>query len=89
MVEIDLHEMNYETAQKIFIQKYNNFYRSGYRGEIKVIHGYGAGSLASTDIIRTKIRAYLNKNKNHVKIRIDLNQGVTYVTPINLLPIKK
>lgn len=89
MHEIDLHDMNYDTALKIFVQKYNHIYRSGYKGEIKIIHGYGSGSLLSTDIIRTKIRQYLNKNKNHLKIRLDMNPGATYVTPLTLLPIKK
>ncbi len=88
MYEIDLHFMCSETALKLFIEKYNNIYRSGYRGEIKIIHGYGSSSLNSTDIIRQRIRSFLLRNKENLKMRIDINQGVTYVTPIKILPYK-
>ena len=67
MYEIDLHFMCSETALKLFIEKYNNIYRSGYRGEIKIIHGYGSSSLNSTDIIRQRIRSFLLRNKENLK----------------------
>lgn len=89
MNSIDLHLMCSETALRAFREKYNEFYREGSRSEIKVIHGYGSGSLSSSDVIRQKLRNYIMRNKEYMRLRIDLNQGVTYVTPLKLLPQKK
>lgn len=85
--EIDLHYMNFDDALKVFIQKYNKLYKAGQRKEIKVIHGYGSGFLDSESVIRTKIRAYFSRNRDCVKTRLDMNPGVTYVTPLKPLPI--
>ncbi|MGL5124492.1 MAG: Smr/MutS family protein [Fusobacteriaceae bacterium] len=87
--EIDLHDMDYETALKVFINKYNSLYKSGYIREIRVIHGYGAGTLLGKGVIREKIRGYFSRNTEYLKYRVDLNPGVTYVTPFGLLPLKK
>ncbi|MGL6063535.1 MAG: Smr/MutS family protein [Fusobacteriaceae bacterium] len=89
MKEIDLHQMNSDDALKIFIIKYNNFFKSGYRDEIKVIHGYGSGTLLSTDIIRTKLRFFLKKHSSALNFRLDLNPGITYVKPIKVLNVNK
>lgn len=48
--EIDLHQMNFDDALRVFITKYNSLYKKGERREIMVIHGYGSKSS--------------NKNKN-------------------------
>lgn len=40
--EIDLHDMNYEDALRIFIIKYNEILRKKDNKEICVIHGYGS-----------------------------------------------
>ncbi|MGL5122892.1 MAG: Smr/MutS family protein [Fusobacteriaceae bacterium] len=88
MKEIDLHHMNSDDALKIFIIKYNNFFKSGYRDEIRIIHGYGSGTLLSTDIIRTKLRIFLKKNSSKLNFRLDLNPGVTYVKPLQIIEIK-
>ena len=87
--EIDLHDMDYETALKVFISKYNSIYRTGYTKEIKVIHGYGAGTLLGKGVIKEKIRGYFSRNGEFLKYRLDLNPGVTYVTPFGLLPVVK
>lgn len=87
MKEIDLHHMNSEDALKIFVIKYNILFKEGYRGEIKIIHGYGSGTLLSTDIIRTKLRIFLKKNSSSLNFRLDLNPGITYVKPIKNLEI--
>lgn len=87
MLEIDLHQMNFDTALKIFIEKYNQALRKGYRGEICVIHGYGAGHLDKTPVIRTKLREYLGRNRIFLSVRLDMNPGVTYVTPKVSLPL--
>lgn len=87
--EIDLHDMDYTTALKVFINKYNSLYKAGYRKEIRVIHGYGAGTLLGKGVIREKIRGYFSRNGEYLKYRLDLNPGVTYVTPFSLLPTIK
>lgn len=40
-------------------------------------------------VIRTKIRQFFSKNKDCVRMRIDLNPGVTYVMPLKNLPQPK
>ncbi|MGL4253066.1 MAG: Smr/MutS family protein [Fusobacteriaceae bacterium] len=89
MFEIDLHNMNFDTALKIFIQKYNNFYKQGGKGEVRVIHGYGAGVLDRNPVICTKIREYFSRNRENLRYRLDMNPGVTYVTPLKLLSVPK
>ena len=76
--EIDLHQMNFDDALRVFITKY-----------IMVIHGYGSKFLDSTPVIRTKIREYFLRNKECVKMRLDMNPGVTYVMPLKPLPLPK
>ncbi|MGL4402242.1 MAG: Smr/MutS family protein [Fusobacteriaceae bacterium] len=89
MFEIDLHHMNFETALKIFIQKYNHFYKQNGKGEVRVIHGYGSGVLDKNSVICTKIREYFSRNKGNLRYRLDMNPGVTYVTPLKLLSVSK
>ena len=45
--EIDLHQMNFDDALRVFITKYNSLYKKGERREIMVIHGYGSKFLES------------------------------------------
>lgn len=87
--EIDLHQMNFDDALKVFVTKYNFLYKRGIRKEIMVIHGYGSKFLDSTPVIRTKIRDYFLRNKDCVKMRLDMNPGVTYVTPLKPLSLPK
>ena len=87
--EIDLHYMNFDDALKVFITKYNKLYKAGDRKEIMVIHGYGSKHLESTPVIRTKIRDFFARNRDCVKMRLDMNPGVTYVTPLKPLPTPK
>lgn len=86
--EIDLHNLNFDDALKIFITKYNKLYKSGERKEIMVIHGYGSNRLDFTPVIKIKIRDFFSRNKEYLKVRLDLNPGVTYITPLKLLPIQ-
>lgn len=87
--EIDLHQRNFDDALRVFITKYNALYKKGERKEIKVIHGYGSKFLDGEAVIRTKIRQFFSKNKDCVRMRIDLNPGVTYVMPLKNLPQPK
>ncbi|MGL4981132.1 MAG: Smr/MutS family protein [Fusobacteriaceae bacterium] len=89
MIEIDLHHMNFDTALKIFIERYNKLCKQGFKGEICIIHGYGAGVLDRNSVISGKIREYFSRNKDNLKYRLDMNPGVTYVTPIKPLAILK
>lgn len=83
--EIDFHDMTYEDALRIFIIKYNQMLRSGDRREICIIHGYGSKYLDRSSILRTKLRAYLSRQRGKLEYRLDLNPGVTYVKPISIL----
>lgn len=85
--EIDLHNLNFDDALRVFISKYNKLYKIGERKEIMVIHGYASNRLDFTPVIKIKIREYFSRNKEYLKVRLDLNPGVTYVTPLKLLPI--
>ncbi|MDY5306382.1 Smr/MutS family protein, partial [Fusobacterium gastrosuis] len=49
--------------------------------EILIIHGYGAYKLDHTPILAIKIREFLSRNKDKLEYRLDINPGVTYVTP--------
>lgn len=89
MFEIDLHHMNFDTALKIFIQKYNQFQKIEKNREICVIHGYGSGVLDRNSVIGTKIREYFSRNRENLKYRLDLNPGVTYVTPLKPLTLPR
>lgn len=87
--KIDLHGMYSDDALRVFIQKYNAMYKKDSFSEIEVIHGYGSGFLDSTPVIKTKIRAYLSRNRDCVKMILGLNEGVTYIKPIKPLPLIK
>lgn len=89
MFEIDLHHMNYDTALKIFVQKYNSFFKQNGKVEIRIIHGYGAGVLDGNAVIRENLRKFLAKNRDSLSYRLDMNLGVTYVTPKTSLKLSK
>jgi hypothetical protein len=54
---IDLHNCTVAEAIRKFVSFYNACVRSGYRGRIEVIHGYGSNGVGGT--IRQDLRAYL------------------------------
>lgn len=83
--EIDFHDINYEDALRIFIMKYNEMLRNKDRREIRIIHGYGSKHLDCSAVLRTKLRAYLSRQRGKLEYRLDLNPGVTYVKPILIL----
>jgi hypothetical protein len=60
---IDLHNFTVTEAMREFIRFYNAQVRSGYRGRIEVIHGYGSNGVGGT--IRQELRTYL---KAHAEI---------------------
>jgi dsDNA-specific endonuclease/ATPase MutS2 len=54
---IDLHERTVAEAIREFVRFYNSCVRSGYRGRLEVIHGYG--SSGSGGVIREELRKFL------------------------------
>ena len=60
---IDLHNCTVPEAIREFVRFYNGCVRSGYRGRIEVIHGYGSAGVGGT--IRAELRRYL---KSHAEI---------------------
>ena len=54
---IDLHNFTVAEALREFVRFYNNCVRSGYRGRLEVIHGYG--STGGGGVIREELRKYL------------------------------
>jgi dsDNA-specific endonuclease/ATPase MutS2 len=54
---IDLHNFTVAEALQEFVRFYNNCVRSGYRGRLEVIHGYG--SMGGGGVIREELRKYL------------------------------
>ena len=54
---IDLHERTVAEAIREFVRFYNACVRSGYRGRLEVIHGYGSSGSGGT--IREELRRYL------------------------------
>jgi hypothetical protein len=70
-----------------FVDFYNGCVRSGYRGCIEVIHGYGSSGVGGT--IQQELRRYLARNCERLEIYVpgDLgNPGITRVYPKRLLP---
>jgi DNA-nicking Smr family endonuclease len=54
---IDLHNFTVHEALREFVRFYNACVRSGYRGRIEVIHGYGSNGTGG--VIREELRKYL------------------------------
>jgi|ERR1035437_6029766 dsDNA-specific endonuclease/ATPase MutS2 len=54
---IDLHDFTVAEALREFVRFYNACVKSGYRGRIEVIHGYG--STGGGGVIREELRKYL------------------------------
>ena len=54
---IDLHERTVPEAIREFVRFYNTCVKSGYRGRLEVIHGYG--STGGGGVIREELRKFL------------------------------
>lgn len=54
---IDLHNCTVAQAIHEFVRFYNACVRSGYRGRIEIIHGYGSSGVGGS--IKTELRRYL------------------------------
>jgi hypothetical protein len=73
-----------------FVDFYNSCVRSGYRGCIEVIHGYGSSGVGGK--IQQELRRYLARNSERLEIYVpgDLgNPGITRVYPKRLLPASR
>ena len=58
---IDLHNFTVAEALREFVRFYNNCVRSGYRGRLEVIHGYG--STGGGGVIREELRKFLKAHE--------------------------
>jgi dsDNA-specific endonuclease/ATPase MutS2 len=80
---INLHNFTVAEAIREFVRFYNSCVRSGYRGRLEIIHGYG--SSGGGGVIREELRRYL---KAHEEIFGEYlpgeslrNPGVTILYP--------
>ncbi len=84
---IDLHGCTVTEAMAKFVDFYNSSVRSGYRGCIEVVHGYGSSGVGGK--IQQELRRYLAKNSERLEIYVPGNlgnPGITRVYPKKLLP---
>jgi dsDNA-specific endonuclease/ATPase MutS2 len=58
---IDLHNFTVAEALREFVRFYNHCVRSGYRGRLEVIHGYG--STGGGGVIREELRRFLKAHE--------------------------
>jgi DNA-nicking Smr family endonuclease len=86
---IDLHERRVPEAWREFVRSYNACVRSGYRGRLEVIHGYGSSGVGGS--IKQELRKYL---KAHEGIFGEFlageslrNPGVTILYPKETLAV--
>lgn len=84
-MDIDLHHMNRNEAIRFFVSKYNEIFKDGYRGSINVIHGYGSSGKGG--VIKKTFKEFLNTHKKYLSYTVDVNPGVTIVTPIKSIPL--
>ena len=87
---IDLHGCTVAEAIAKFVDFYNSSVRSGYRGCIEVVHGYGSSGAGGK--IQQELRRYLDKNSERLEIYVPGNlgnPGITRVYPKRLLPASR
>jgi dsDNA-specific endonuclease/ATPase MutS2 len=86
--QIDVHGRSVLEAMRAFVAFYNDCLRSGYRGGIEVIHGYGSSGAGG--VILQELRNYLAANAGRLESFIQGesvgNLGVTIVYPKKILP---
>ncbi len=80
---IDLHEMNRNEAIRFFIDKYNEAFKGGYRGEITVIHGYGSSGRGG--VIKKELKEFLDSHRGYLTYTVDTNPGAPLVTPLKAI----
>lgn len=86
--QIDLHGRSLEDAMRAFVTFYNDCLRSGYRGRIEVVHGYGSSGVGG--VILRELRSYLAANAGRLEQCIHGesvgNIGLTVTYPKSRLP---
>lgn len=83
-MHIDLHHLTVNEALDTLIQKYNEIYKSGYRGKIEVIHGYGSSGKGGK--IKKEVKKLVESNKNSFGIEYNSNPGITILLPQKPIP---
>ena len=90
MSSIDLHGKTWTEALAEFLDFYNRSATAGggSTAKLDVVHGYG--STGSGGVIRTRLRAFLDKYPQCLEYQagesVDGNQGHTIVKPLQRLP---
>jgi DNA-nicking Smr family endonuclease len=82
---IDLHKFTVPEAMREFVRFYNACMRSGFRGRLEVIHGYGSSGVGGS--IREELRRYL---KAHAAIFGEFLAGESLRNPgVTILYVKE
>lgn len=88
-LSIDVHGCSVPEAMRIFIDYYNGCVRSGTKGFIEVVHGYGSSGPGGA--IQRELRKFLAVNTDRLEMYVEGdavgNPGITKVYPKKLLPI--
>lgn len=83
-MEIDLHDKNVNEAINYFMIKYNEILSGGFKGEIRVIHGYGSSGVGGK--IKKRFKELSEAYVTYFKVSYDRNLGITIVKPVKPLP---
>lgn len=85
---LDLHGLSWPEARRQFVDFYNNLASGKGRGQLEVIHGWGASGQGG--VLRNRLRRFLAGYRESLEFTpgedIDGNRGCTYVTPIEPIP---
>jgi len=84
---LDLHGHNWAEALAAFIEFHNraiHLSAGATISRLESVHGYG--STGEDGVILKRLRAYLERHREQVRVEYDGNPGHTYVTPVSGLP---
>ncbi len=88
MPSIDFHGKTWSESLAAFIDLYNRSVHAGGSGSVDVVHGYGSSGAGG--VLRTRIRAFLEKHPQRLQFKpgeeLDGNPGHTLVVPLQRLP---
>lgn len=83
-MNLDLHGETWAEAKADFIEAYNQAFRQAGWKTLDVVHGYG--STGQGGVIRTRLRAFLDRYPAYLTYKQDSNPGHTIVMPLKALP---
>jgi hypothetical protein len=87
MIELDVHGLTIGEAMKRFVDFYNQHLRDGFRGELRIIHGWGSSGEGGK--IRPKLRQLLADAGANLTWKagedVEGNPGITIVYPRKII----